>query len=241
MRYLRNRSSAAQPIIELKPTIVVSPPAKEERPPWQNASIAAGAVVPIAISAIALFFSVLAYQDQHEANAKQIKVNEIAVANSQRQDADQVAFWYTYSRPNMLIVQNLGGAPIYNTAVQLKIFVSFTTSARKPGKQYTIFWTPELGTVPPCSEFSIPLSDLDPPGPLVDQALRDNGQIPENANIGEPSTELSFPIKMNFTDANGLTWNRSSIGTLTRSAPLAKPLAAFDQSRYKPHADPGCA
>jgi hypothetical protein len=50
------------------------------------------AIVPIVISAIALKFSVLAYQDQHAANAEQVKENSAAEIEMQRQDADQVSF-----------------------------------------------------------------------------------------------------------------------------------------------------
>lgn len=239
MRHLRRRLKAAQPIIELKPTIVVSPPPKEIRPSWQTVGIVAGAAVPIGISITALFFSIFAYQDQQRADTNQITANSIEEADAQRQNADKVAFWYTYSRPNELIVQNLSAAPIYNTDIQLRVYVSFGP-AQKPGKSYTIPWTPSLGTVPPCSKFSIPLSDLEPPGPLVDQVLQDNGQIPEKAKIGDPTDELAFPIKMVFTDASGLTWTRSSVGTLTRSKPLSKPWDVDDQSRYQPQADAGC-
>lgn len=239
MRYLRSRPTAAQPIIELKPTIVVSPPPNETRPRWQTASSIIGVVVPSVIAATALLLSVLAYQDQHRANSDQITINSIGETDAQRQEADKVAFWYTYLRPNELIVQNLGAAPIYNTAVQLKVFLGFG-SASRPGKQYTTSWTPVLGTVPPCSKFSIPLSDLEPTGLLADVALQQDGQISETTNLGNPISELSFPVRMVFTDANGLTWARSSVGALTRSNPLSKPLDVEDQSRYQPQAETGC-
>lgn len=239
MRYLRNRLTAAQPTIELKPTIVVGPPTNETRSRWQTASSVVGTVVPSVIAATALLLSILAYQDQHRANSDQITMNSIGETDTKRQEAEKVAFWYTYSRPNDLIVQNLGAAPIYNVTVQLRVFLSFG-SVRRPGKQYTTSWTPILGTVPPCSKFSIPLSDLQPTGPLADLALKQNGQIPEKADLGNPTSELSFPVIMVFTDANGLTWARSSVGTLTRSHPLSKPLYMEDQSRYQPQADTGC-
>jgi hypothetical protein len=227
MRYLRNRPTAAQPVIELKPTIVVSPPANEKRSRWQTASSIVGTVVPSVIAAIALFLSVLAYQDQRRVNSDQITMNSIVATDAERQEAGKVAFWYTYSRPNELIVQNLG--------VQLKVFLSFGSR-----KQYTTSWTPLLGTVPPCSRFSIRLSDLEPTGLLVDVALQQNGQISATENLGNPTGELSFPVSMVFTDANGLTWARSSIGTLTPSHPLSKPLDVEDQSRYQPQVDTGC-
>lgn len=234
MRYLWNRPTAAQPVIELKPTIVVSPPPKEKLSRWQIAGSIIGTVVPTVIAATALFLSVLAYQDQRKVNSDQITMNSIEATDAQQQEAGKVAFWYTYSRPNELIVQNLGAAPIYNAAVQLKVFLNFGS------KKYTTSWTPVLGTVPPCSRLSIRLSDLEPTGILADTALQKNGQISVTQNLGNPTSELSFPVNMVFTDANGLTWARSSIGKLTRSQPLSKPLDVWDQSRYQPQVDTGC-
>jgi hypothetical protein len=235
MRYLRNRPAAAQPVIELKPTIVVSPPPKENRSRWQIASNILGTVVPTIIAATALFLSVLAYQDQRKVNSDQITMNSIEATGAQQQEADKVAFWYTYSRPNKLIVQNLGAAPIYNAVVQLKVFLTFGSK-----KNYTTSWSPVLGTVPPCSRLSIPLSDLEPTGILANLALQENGQISAAQNLGNLTGELSFPVNMVFTDANGLTWARNSIGKLTRSHPLSKPLDVEDQSRYQPQVDTGC-
>ena len=235
MRYHRNRPAAAQPVIELKPTIVVSPPPKEKQSRWQIASSIIGTVAPTIIAATALFLSVLAYQDQRQVNSDQITMNSIEATDAQQQEADKVAFWYTYSRPNKLIIQNLGAAPIYNTAVRLEVLLTFGSK-----KNYTTSWTPALGTIPPCSRLSIPLSDLEPTGIMADVALQVNGQIPATRNLGNPTGELSFPVNMVFTDGNGLTWARNSIGKLTPSQPLSKPFDEDDQSRYQPQVDTGC-
>src|SRR6266487_3653098 len=126
------------PTIELKPTIVVSPPAKESRPWWHTFGLIILATVPIIISSIALWISILGYQDQRTASTQQY--------------SRLVTSWVDHLPDNTvrLNVQNLGNGPIDG------VFMHLANKGESGSLQNKAILA--INDVPPCSIRSLDLS-----------------------------------------------------------------------------------
>jgi hypothetical protein len=198
---------------------------------------------PAVVAVVALLISGLSYWHQRAADAntvaalldqiaignRQVDVGqeqvidgqrdaELAVTASQSQYADRLAFWVDVGRgvrPPVLVVQNLGAAPVTN--------VVLTLAPAKPGDHQPE--TFKLGIIPPCT---------------VSSTTMTRGQEGVFA-IGTPQQlTYSFQSWAVFTDAAGQAWRRDGDGALSKLVSVLPLPAEVDQhSTFKAAA--GCS
>ena len=119
---------------EMRPNIIVTLP-KERRPWWQLVLIFVSAAIPITISAAALRYAVLTYNDQHNDSVS-------AAQATARAEAGLVSFRLTPNQKNV-IIQNLAHIPIRDMVMTME-----TTIGR--GTKPVLISVP-LGLLPSCN------------------------------------------------------------------------------------------
>lgn len=189
---------------------------------WTKATV----LIPIVVSLAALAVSVLAYIDQHTADTAALAA---AATAREHKYADQVAFWIDVGRGvrlPVLMVENLGSAPIAN--VQLTLRLTLPSTVRDA--YYTEVFA--LGVIPPCTVSSTVMT--------AQQARQfEGGATPSAAAFGQVAGEktMLFDSWLNFTDASARSWQRNGDGSLrgvTRISPM--PAVVSLQSTYTPTA-----
>ncbi len=158
--------------------------------PWipRHLWLIATSAVPILISAVALTVSVLAYDDQHSADAASAQA-------TREQYARLVSAWLTGPAKDgsaSLFVQNLGSAPITGVGVYLQ----GPRMGERAGSHYSTL----LGDVPPCStaELSLPLVSV--------KSL--------SGSFGTVLFGMTQIGTLTFMDPNGVFWVRYASGRL---------------------------
>ena len=160
--------------------------------PWTKTTV----LVPIALSVVAIVVATLAYLDQHTTNSETLAAAALA---SEQQYARQVAFWVNDGqgvRVPVLMVENLGSAPIANAKLTLRITVPSTVPGAYDEQSF------DLGVIPPCTTSSTVMTSL-------------RGTFGESAAdlySGDPLWH--FDSWLNFTDSGGKSWQRNGDGSL---------------------------
>jgi hypothetical protein len=189
---------------------------------WTTATV----LIPIVVAVVALVISGLAYTDQHTADSAALAA---AATASEHKYADQVAFWIDVGRGARLpviMVENLGSAPIANAQLTLRLTLPSTV----PNAYYTQAFA--LGVIPPCTVSSTVMT--------AQQAREFEGDAtPSASDFGQVAGQklLSFDSWLNFTDASGRSWQRNGDGGLRELTRVsAMPAVVSLQSTYEPTA-----
>jgi hypothetical protein len=131
---------------------------------------------------------------------------DAAAISAEQQYANQVAFWVDTGkgvRLPILMVENLGSAPIANVKLTLQLEIP---SSFAPHAYYDQDYT--LGVIPPCTISSTVMTSQ--------QASQfGGGGAPSAAGFHEIVGEAwSFDSWLDFTDAAGGSWRRDGNGNL---------------------------
>jgi hypothetical protein len=171
-------------------------------------------ILPTAISIVAVIVSVLAFIDQHSADQR-------TATAAQQAYADKVSYWQVpvAGRPDAseLMIQNRSTAPI--SSVNLNVY------AAPPYETVSVPLNLNVGIVPPCSIITTTILQEAAATELELIELTAGGRVVRKlfeaslkAILGEhrvPAPRVNVNVNsMTFTDASGLTWTRSSAGTL---------------------------
>jgi hypothetical protein len=193
---------------------------------WRITKVAGPALVSVA----ALAISLLTYLDQHA-------VNTAAAAASEEAYATKVTYWLKDSFPNyQIIIQNSSTAPISNVTVTFSL--DFLEAHGYPGGllalaphimllQMEPTAVVRIGTIPPCR---IATTDA------VTQAQLKGGQrllgfkdltSKEKSWIKTHITIGTYIEGVDFTDANGVSWQRNNQDILTNVSMPRADIGAF--------------
>ena len=176
-------------------------------------------LVPIVVSVVAIVISVLAYVDQHHTDSATLAAAALA---AEQQYARQVAFWVNDGQGvpvPVLMVENLGSAPIANAELTLRITLPSTVPNAYAEQSF------DLGVIPPCTISSTVMTSLH--GPFGESG----------ASLYSTDPLFQFDSWLNFTDSAGQSWQRNGDGSLRELASIAAmPAVVSLHSTYRPTA-----
>jgi hypothetical protein len=180
--------------------------------PWTKTTV----LVPIAFSVLATVVSAFAYVDQHTTNSETLAAAALA---SEQQYARQVAFWTNDGkgiRVPVLMVENLGSAPIANAKLTLRITLPSTVAGAYAEQSF------DLGVIPPCTISSTVMTNL-------------RGAFGESAaHLYLTGPLWNFESWLNFTDSAGKSWQRNGDGSLRELVDIpAMPAVVWLHSTYQ--------
>lgn len=151
--------------------------------------------LPLAISILSLAISALTYLDQTNAN------RATAIANEETYAA-RVGFWVVSSgkRGQLPAVEINNGSALPISNVRVLLMAIRDPQIKPPAVDLYAFTGNEEYPVPPCKTLLVPIE-----------------QEAMSHILAEKGVTYKLIIQsIEFTDASGLTWNRSGDGTLTQ-------------------------
>jgi hypothetical protein len=211
-----------------KRTSVLAPIKNAREKSILNAWTSTTTLIPIVVSVAALAVSALAYFEQRGNDAATLAA---ASLSAEQQYASQVSFWIDVDKgipKPVLVVENLGAAPIANVNVNLSIVLPSSVQGAIAEQNYA------LGVIPPCMISSTAMTaDEIVGGNAANQASASAAEFQQF--VASPST--GFNSWVDFTDAAGRSWRRNGDGSLREINDIpAMPAVVSLQSTFKPTA-----